>query len=332
MAPRSRWHPRHRSPHGRPRVSGPAGNACRDQEVAGGPGFEPRLPESESGVLPLNYPPSGTLPASPAAGRLCYHFIRQAATTPPSKALAPHPTLQDDVSGTSRGAARPEAVPRGRWANQPCVMPDDTATLGLPEPHAEPDGPASERRSDCMAPAYPAPVYPAQPIRPVAEPRPAPMRRSISAPTTAACWWRPGRRRLPRARQLQPHRPAGRGAAPHRPALRGRHGPRAGGAAGLRRAARPPPGAAACAPSPPRPAAAPPTAPPSWPGSKHETGLRSGIISAARGGASWRWNAARRCSTSTDRRGAAVRHRRRLDRTRLGPRPHRGGTPAAPAS
>lgn len=25
--------------------------------VAGGPGFEPRLPESESGVLPLNYPP-----------------------------------------------------------------------------------------------------------------------------------------------------------------------------------------------------------------------------------------------------------------------------------
>ncbi len=28
-------------------------------EMAGGPGFEPRLPESESGVLPLNYPPSG---------------------------------------------------------------------------------------------------------------------------------------------------------------------------------------------------------------------------------------------------------------------------------
>src|SRR3954453_2613602 len=29
--------------------------------VAGGPGFEPRLPGSEPGVLPLNYPPSATL-------------------------------------------------------------------------------------------------------------------------------------------------------------------------------------------------------------------------------------------------------------------------------
>ena len=27
-------------------------------EVAGGPGFEPRLTESESAVLPLNYPPT----------------------------------------------------------------------------------------------------------------------------------------------------------------------------------------------------------------------------------------------------------------------------------
>jgi hypothetical protein len=27
--------------------------------VAGGPGFEPRLTESESAVLPLNYPPTG---------------------------------------------------------------------------------------------------------------------------------------------------------------------------------------------------------------------------------------------------------------------------------
>ena len=26
-------------------------------ELAGGPGFEPRLTESESAVLPLNYPP-----------------------------------------------------------------------------------------------------------------------------------------------------------------------------------------------------------------------------------------------------------------------------------
>ena len=27
--------------------------------MAGGPGFEPRLTESESAVLPLNYPPAG---------------------------------------------------------------------------------------------------------------------------------------------------------------------------------------------------------------------------------------------------------------------------------
>ena len=27
--------------------------------LAGGPGFEPRLTESESAVLPLNYPPAG---------------------------------------------------------------------------------------------------------------------------------------------------------------------------------------------------------------------------------------------------------------------------------
>jgi exopolyphosphatase/guanosine-5'-triphosphate,3'-diphosphate pyrophosphatase len=38
-------------------------------------------------------------------------------------------------------------------------MPDDTATLGLPEPHAEPHGPASERPSGYLAPAYPAPTY-----------------------------------------------------------------------------------------------------------------------------------------------------------------------------
>ncbi len=30
-------------------------------KVAGGPGFEPRLTESESAVLPLNYPPSKPL-------------------------------------------------------------------------------------------------------------------------------------------------------------------------------------------------------------------------------------------------------------------------------
>jgi hypothetical protein len=30
-------------------------------KVAGGPGFEPRLAESESAVLPLNYPPTKPL-------------------------------------------------------------------------------------------------------------------------------------------------------------------------------------------------------------------------------------------------------------------------------
>lgn len=34
-----------------------AGGGAR--ELAGGPGFEPRLTESESAVLPLNYPPAG---------------------------------------------------------------------------------------------------------------------------------------------------------------------------------------------------------------------------------------------------------------------------------
>ena len=31
--------------------------AAKAEELAGGPGFEPRLTESESAVLPLNYPP-----------------------------------------------------------------------------------------------------------------------------------------------------------------------------------------------------------------------------------------------------------------------------------
>lgn len=39
-------------------------------ELAGGPGFEPRLTESESAVLPLNYPPTGFWPeARGGAGR-----------------------------------------------------------------------------------------------------------------------------------------------------------------------------------------------------------------------------------------------------------------------
>jgi hypothetical protein len=50
--------------------------------VAGGPGFEPRLTESESAVLPLNYPP----PAPPkkslkrktfARGSVVYHIVSE---------------------------------------------------------------------------------------------------------------------------------------------------------------------------------------------------------------------------------------------------------------
>src|SRR5208337_856573 len=35
--------------------------------LAGGPGFEPRLTESESAVLPLNYPPTGARESEQAA-------------------------------------------------------------------------------------------------------------------------------------------------------------------------------------------------------------------------------------------------------------------------
>ena len=49
--------------------------------LAGGPGFEPRLPGPEPGVLPLNYPPSATR-----------------NTTPDQPAATPGPTA---------GAARP---------------------------------------------------------------------------------------------------------------------------------------------------------------------------------------------------------------------------------
>ncbi len=44
-------------------------------DVAGGPGFEPRLPGSEPGVLPLNYPPSsagGPDSTRPGRGQLGY--------------------------------------------------------------------------------------------------------------------------------------------------------------------------------------------------------------------------------------------------------------------
>jgi len=67
------------------------------QGVAGGPGFEPRLPESESGVLPLNYPPAGTRRPHRRQGAWTTTSSRGPQPPPPSKALARHPTLQDDV-------------------------------------------------------------------------------------------------------------------------------------------------------------------------------------------------------------------------------------------
>ena len=36
------------------------------ESLAGGPGFEPRMPGSEPGVLPLNYPPIAPLGGGPA--------------------------------------------------------------------------------------------------------------------------------------------------------------------------------------------------------------------------------------------------------------------------
>jgi hypothetical protein len=38
--------------------SAPHGGKEQSYQMAGGPGFEPRLTESESAVLPLNYPPT----------------------------------------------------------------------------------------------------------------------------------------------------------------------------------------------------------------------------------------------------------------------------------
>ena len=47
-----------------------AWNALKLKPLAGGPGFEPRMPGSEPGVLPLNYPPTGRITlAPPRAGR-----------------------------------------------------------------------------------------------------------------------------------------------------------------------------------------------------------------------------------------------------------------------
>ena len=64
--------------------------------VAGGPGFEPRLSESESEVLPLNYPPrESVFSTSPAGLQLA-----------PSKALALGTRYPDHGKTAPQGSAR----------------------------------------------------------------------------------------------------------------------------------------------------------------------------------------------------------------------------------
>ena len=73
-----------------------------DRVLAGGPGFEPRLPGSEPGVLPLNYPPSGMRgPAAISSG-------------PPGRATVPEmwacprpPAAPPNRMAESRGGRRP---------------------------------------------------------------------------------------------------------------------------------------------------------------------------------------------------------------------------------
>lgn len=53
---------KHETPKARESLLGNRSISSACDEVAGGPGFEPRLTESESAVLPLNYPPAGRAP------------------------------------------------------------------------------------------------------------------------------------------------------------------------------------------------------------------------------------------------------------------------------
>ena len=43
--------------------------------LAGGPGFEPRLTESESAVLPLNYPPTAPRQPSATTSSMALYFV-----------------------------------------------------------------------------------------------------------------------------------------------------------------------------------------------------------------------------------------------------------------
>jgi hypothetical protein len=69
--------------------------------MAGGPGFEPRLTESESAVLPLNYPPpgdrlkrTGSLPLSACRARCLMERGLVAGSRAVNTRLAGAPTVQ----------------------------------------------------------------------------------------------------------------------------------------------------------------------------------------------------------------------------------------------
>src|SRR5690348_10066734 len=98
--------------------------------VAGGPGFEPRLPGPEPGVLPLNYPPTATRSAKI-----------------PRAAWLPQPSADRGEFALERGSPRggfpmPEQhVTRPEWAAvvRPIVLrlrPDDRAIQRDPGVHS----------------------------------------------------------------------------------------------------------------------------------------------------------------------------------------------------
>src|SRR3954453_17190207 len=78
-------------------------NKLRD-EVAGGLGFEPRLTESESAVLPLNYPPIAN----------DFNNLKKPANLSGNR--ADHPTRQHDASTSRASRAAFQASMKGALA------------------------------------------------------------------------------------------------------------------------------------------------------------------------------------------------------------------------
>ena len=200
--------------------------------MAGGPGFEPRLPGSEPGVLPLNYPPSAT----PSTFR-----ARSRRSASACKALLQHRPGEKGLP--SRAGGR--------------MMVDCAAGLGSPGPDGgslEP--PHARRRGTRHLPLHPVPRRGGTgsarlPRRARARPRLCrarprnqqlpPAHRRSGARRGPRGWRR--WRRLPSRRQLQPHRAARRRPRRDRPFVRKRHGPRRFRPCRLRGEARAPAGA-----------------------------------------------------------------------------------------